>query len=318
MIDYNGLKKNILNQTGVVWTAEYIRNLANDMLGGAIFDPSSYDEKAQEAMRIVVRALEDDYQGFDVEEDVVELQVLPPNMQMSAKRGAEIATTAVKQSAQKIIEHFIVEDGGCWRIDPENPPSLENSYAIAAEALGLNEAADLISSSSSWIMGNVISELRQLHGESFDMSLVCKELDKTYNTVITTEVVFNSYKGKVVPGASFSIHKEAHYTKGIKDKDKYKAIIAAAANELTVRQFKKVLSALKSGREDILDDDMELMKVAEGGVKVEAPEFILIKKTGKFLKRKGALTKRSIEAYDMILQTKPTNAIIKDTERYFG
>jgi len=317
-MNYNSLKKRVLNATGLNWSAKYIKEVAEKMLKGEVFDPQDLETEAVKAFQIIVQALEDDYAGVTTSEEVFEVEPLPEEMRSAAKRGALITRTAIESTAIKLTEHFKRHEDH-WVVDPENPPTVPQSYEVASEALGLNAAAEMIGSASSWLTGNIASELRQLHGEDFDISLICDETGKSYNTMITSEVVFNAFKGRIVPGASFSLHKEAHYTKGLTDVEKVKAVIVAANNELTVKKFAKVCKAIVAGRKDLLEqgNDMDVIAIAEGGVKVEPRQFILIKKDGTFSVRKGELQTKTIKANHLILQIKPNNAIIKDSENFF-
>ena len=317
-MNYNNLKRRILNSTGLDWSAQYIREVAEKMLKGEQFDPKDLKGKTEDAFRLIVQALEDDYAGVETSTDVIEVEPIPSEMRVAAKRGAEITQVAIESVATKLIEHFVIQDDH-WVVDPENPPTVAQSYEVASEALGLNAAAQTIESASSWLTGNIVSELRQLHGEDFDISLICDQTGKSYNTMITSEVVFNAFKGRIVPGASFSLHKEAHYTKGMTDVEKTKAVIIAANNNLTVKKFAKVCRAVVAGKKHLLEHghDMDVIAIAEGGVKVEPRQFILIKDNGKFSLRKGELTPTTIKAYHLILQIKPTYAIIKDSNNFF-
>lgn len=106
---------------------------------------------------------------------------------------------------------FIVSDDGCCRINPDKPPSLNQSLVVVSNVLKLKDLGNVIDDKSSWMLGSIIASLEDFHGENFSVTQVCDATTKAYNTVATAVGVFRAFPTRYK--LSFSSHKEAHYAK---------------------------------------------------------------------------------------------------------
>jgi hypothetical protein len=144
---------------------------------------------------------------------------------------------------------FILNDGICT-INPKNPPQLIHSYQVVANVLKLRDLGGKIDDKSSWMLGSIINELKNYHGEAFEISQVCDQTTKTYNTVYTAEEVYKAFKNKRY-NVTFTHHKEAYFAK-IADEDKKLVLHKSEVFELTSKHVRSLCGIIKSIQDSTL------------------------------------------------------------------
>jgi hypothetical protein len=107
---------------------------------------------------------------------------------------------------------FIITDDGVCTINPKSPPTLAQSYEVVAKVLKLRDLAPKMDDKTSWMLGSIIDELENLHGEDFEVGQVAEATQKSLNTIWTTVSVYRAFKKKRYK-LSFTCHKEAFHQK---------------------------------------------------------------------------------------------------------
>lgn len=132
------------------------------------------------------------------------------------------AEVAIIQTLTASIDgHYLIGDRFQVVVNPEAVPTVQDSLQAAVKVLGFKEVTSRADDSSNWLLGNLIIAAEDFHGDSFNISQVCEETDKSYNTCATAVGVCKAY-GKSPFNLSFSHHKEAHYSKIDEDEEKNK------------------------------------------------------------------------------------------------
>jgi hypothetical protein len=109
-------------------------------------------------------------------------------------------------------DSFIITPDGVCTINPNKPPELVHAYQVVSNVLKLRDLGGVVDEKSSWMLGSIISSLRNHFGESFDPSQVAELTEKSYNTIYTAEKVYEAYKDKRF-NLPYSHHKEAFFIK---------------------------------------------------------------------------------------------------------
>jgi hypothetical protein len=129
---------------------------------------------------------------------------------------ADIVDSAAISLMQAMSEtetgSFLITEDGVCKINPNCPPSLEQSYEVVAKVIKLRELGPKMDDKTSWMLGSIIDELEALHGENFEVGQVCEATEKSLNTIQTTVSVYRAFKKKRY-NLSFSCHKEAFHQK---------------------------------------------------------------------------------------------------------
>lgn len=135
---------------------------------------------------------------------------LPKSEQADIIDNAAIALMQAMSSTES--GSFIITEDGVCKVNPNSPPTLEQSYEVVGKVIKLRELAPKMDDKTSWMLGSIIDELETLHGENFEVGQVCEATEKSANTILTTVSVYRAFKKKRY-NLSFSCHKEAFHQK---------------------------------------------------------------------------------------------------------
>jgi len=183
-----------------------IRQRIGQMVDNISLEPEKPSEEAQEES--VVESPKKEQES---------LEPLPVSEEDDIVEHAAISLMQA-MSETKTGSFIITEDGICT-INKSSPPSLIESYEVVANVLKLRDLAPKMEDKTSWMLGSIIDELENLHGENFEVGQVAETTDKSLNTIWTTVSVYRAFKKKRYK-LSFSSHKEAFHQK-IPDESKH-------------------------------------------------------------------------------------------------
>jgi hypothetical protein len=173
-------------------------------------------------------------------------------------------------SETKTGSFIITEDGVCT-INKNSPPSLIESYEVVANVLKLRSLAPKMEDKTSWMLGSIIDELENLHGENFEVGQVAETTDKSLNTIWTTVSVYRAFKKKRYK-LSFSSHKEAFHQK-IPDESKHLILHKAEVFKLGPKPIRHLACIVKT-----MGDDQVIKNIRS---KQQAEDLILAHKSNK-------------------------------------
>jgi hypothetical protein len=173
-------------------------------------------------------------------------------------------------SETKTGSFIITEDGVCT-INKNSPPSLIESYEVVANVLKLRILAPKLEDKTSWMLGSIIDELENLHGENFEVGQVAETTDKSLNTIWTTVSVYRAFKKKRYK-LSFSSHKEAFHQK-IPDESKHLILHKAEVFKLGPKPIRHLACIVKT-----MGDDQVIKNIRS---KQQAEDLILAHKSNK-------------------------------------
>jgi hypothetical protein len=200
------------------------------------------------------------------------LEVRDEEEQTSTLILNEDVSTAIIQTAGNVItqtfgDHFRITETGI-QINPQNPPDLEQSYKAVQMALSMKDSAAKLDNYSTWMLGNLIDELENLHGEDFNIGQIVDQSNKSYNTIITSLGVFRAFKTRRYQ-LSFSAHKEVHYSK-ITDDDKHFVLAIGEKLHLGTKTLRALCSLIRhNGRVELTDAVIENQDTLEELLKVK-------------------------------------------------
>ena len=166
---------------------------------------------------------------------------------------------------------FIITEEGICKINREAPPSLIQSYEVVANVLKLRSLAPKMEDKTSWMLGSIIDELEDLHGENFEVGQVAEATDKSLNTIWTTVSVYRAFKKKRYK-LSFSSHKEAFHQK-IPDESKHLILHKAEVFKLGPKPIRHLACIVKT-----MGDDQVIKNIRS---KQQAEDLILAHKSNK-------------------------------------
>jgi hypothetical protein len=124
---------------------------------------------------------------------------------------------------------------------------------------------------TSWMLGSIIDELENLHGENFEVGQVAETTDKSLNTIWTTVSVYRAFKKKRYK-LSFSSHKEAFHQK-IPDESKHLILHKAEVFKLGPKPIRHLACIVKT-----MGDDQVIKNIRS---KQQAEDLILAHKSNK-------------------------------------
>jgi len=150
--------------------------------------------------------------------------------------------------ADPVNNSFIVNIDGTCSINPDRPPELVHSYQVVANVLKLRDLGGKIDDKSSWMLGSIVHELRNFHGEAFEVGQVCNQTTAAYNTIYTAEEVFKAFKTKRY-ALPYTSHKEAYFA-AITDEQKHLVLHKAETYELTSKHVRSLCNIIKRMEDD--------------------------------------------------------------------
>lgn len=156
---------------------------------------------------------------------------------------------------------FIITEDGICKINRNSPPSLIQSYEVVANVLKLRSLAPKMEDKTSWMLGSIIDELEDLHGEEFEVGQVAEATDKSLNTIWTTVSVYRAFKKKRYK-LSFSSHKEAFHQK-IPDESKHLILHKAEVFKLGPKPIRHLACIVKTMGDDQVIKNIRSKQQAE-------------------------------------------------------
>jgi len=129
-------------------------------------------------------------------------------------------TKLVQRASNQLIQaminpeegYFMLDDKGVCLVNKNNPPTLEASYKAIMNVVKLGELKENLESSQCWMLGSMVIELEDLHGEAFNIGQVVSQDTRSYNTVQTATSVYREFRDKRY-NVHFTHHKEAWHIK---------------------------------------------------------------------------------------------------------
>ena len=247
---------------------------------------------------------------------ILPLDETNPFYEVVTKTASTIAGAAVREIGMEIVEHMQWNaEEKAFSVNSRNMPSLSEAENMIAKAMALNCASELMASESSWLVGNLISELRKIFGDNLDLSKVAGVTNKSYNLIVTSEKVFDRFRGCRIPGLTFTHHKEVMFQKHLEDEWREPILIAAKRNNLTCKDTRNLCNRFKGepgeDARDITDDEVKdfLLRNEPDNKKT----YILIEKEGERKRFTGAISDTMLERYDFILMIHPEIKVMKGT-----
>jgi hypothetical protein len=149
--------------------------------------------------------------------------------------------------------HFIIDEEGICTINQSNPPALTESYKVIGQVIQLHGLKDKLEDKTTWLLGSIINALENFHGEQFDLSQMCDNTSKSYNTMWTAAHVFKVFKHKRY-NLSFTHHKEVCFAK-ITDDQKSLILSKAETLALSARECRSLSVIVRENK-----DGSELVK----------------------------------------------------------
>lgn len=156
---------------------------------------------------------------------------------------------------------FIITEDGICKINRNSPPSLIQSYEVVANVLKLRSLAPKMEDKTSWMLGSIIDELEDLHGEDFEVGQVAEATEKSLNTIWTTVSVYRAFKKKRYK-LSFSSHKEAFHQK-IPDESKHLILHKAEVFKLGPKPIRHLACIVKTMENDQVIKNIRSKQQAE-------------------------------------------------------
>ncbi len=195
----------------------------------------------------------------------------PGELTGSVVISGDAANKLINALVDPTHDNFIIFDGICT-INPNNPPSIEHSYQVVADVLKLRDLGDTIDDKTSWLLGSIVDQLENFHGENFEIGQVCNQTTRSYNTIWTSREVYKAFKDKRY-NVSFTHHKEVFFAK-ISDDAKKLILHKAESYKLTCGHVRNLCSITKT-----MDGDTTV--IANIKSKNQAEDLILAYKNNK-------------------------------------
>ena len=125
---------------------------------------------------------------------------------------------------------------------------------MVANVLKLRDLGGKIDDKSSWMLGSIIHELRNFHGEAFEVGQICNQTTMAYNTIYTAEEVFKAFRDKRY-ALPFTSHKEAYFA-AISDEQRHLVLHKAETYELSSKHVRSLCNIIKR-----MDDDTTVRNI---------------------------------------------------------
>lgn len=155
-----------------------------------------------------------------------------------------VLETATKAFVHELGDWFFLEENAI-KINPTNPPSVDQCYTIGKRLLGMRNTANQLGEFSTWKLGAFLDACECYFGaDVFHISQFVEQTSRSYHTLVVCLSVFREF-GHERFDCSFSHHREAHYCKDLPKEDKLTALTLAAKHQLSMAPFKKLLSFAK-------------------------------------------------------------------------
>ena len=191
-------------------------------------------------------------------------QTIVPAVVQSDK---DVSTIIVAAAAGVLLrgglsDHFQYEESGRLVINPDNPPTLEQSLEMLRRTLEMKETSDKLENYSAWTLGMLGDQFESLHGDAYDPSLVMEATGKSYNTYITALTVYRA-RWADRRHLSFTHHKEVHYAKIDSEESKLWLLDTSEKLRLSVAQQRKLISFVRIYGHEQLDAEINEDTVPE-------------------------------------------------------
>ena len=159
------------------------------------------------------------------------------------------AVAIVSTLTHSFGEQFSVTDDMLIAINPNNVPSLADSYLVLSKILGFKDVTLRADDYSSWLLGAFVVACEAFFGENeFNASQVCEETGKAYNTIYQakeTHLQFAHCKRDL----TFSHHREMACMK-LSEKEKGIALDLAERLQVSCRDTRAIGNFLVRNKEE--------------------------------------------------------------------
>jgi hypothetical protein len=240
-----------------------------------------------------------------------ELDKAPPPLEIS------IVGSALETASDRLLNNFGYSAvSNQWEL--QGDIALGDGYRVLEDMMSLNAAAGLIKDESSWLIGNIATILEEKFGDEYDPSMMAKATGMTITTVYMNSEVFKAFRGRRVLGASYSMHKEVLFTRGLPVTEGLLVLREARDRAFTVKQTrylcKTVAGILRNpGNNEVLEITEDIVELSATGSGLHGVHrYFVIKSDGTPVEKTGTLAKNLIRTAQYICMTRPVMRIIKD------
>lgn len=148
---------------------------------------------------------------------------------------------------------LFVGNDGMMVINPENPPTLTESYEITNRLFLIKDAASKLEEFSCWQMGSWFDSCETTYGEEYSISQICNITEESYNKFVTYMNTFRAFRNKRYK-LSFTHHREAFYRK--LDEDAMHEVLGISEKlSLTCAEQRKLMTYCQNTGLEYLDEE---------------------------------------------------------------
>jgi hypothetical protein len=183
------------------------------------------------------------------------------------------AVTSLMTAMTNSGGNFIITEEGICSINPANPPTLIDSYAVVQNVLNFRDMSEVIDDKSAWFLGSIICNLENYFGEDFEIGQVCEQTSVAYNTMYKAVTVFRAYEGKRF-NLSFSHHAEAYFTK-IDNASRNDILTMAEKMNLNCKQVRSLCNIAKHEDGPLTVKSLDSKQEAEDLIKAHKSQKII-------------------------------------------
>jgi hypothetical protein len=222
----------------------------------------------------------------------------------------------MRTSTYQLSENFI-NNGKVWEIKKNSPPTEKQAGEIIAALMNLKGAANLLDDETSWMLGNIVAELRDFYGKDFSFGILSNLTSMAENLMRNAEMVFRAFRETRVRGLTFTHHKEVFYTKGLKQSTKIKVLRQALHLQLNAKEVRSLAKIAVTTGTEFLKEDKDPMDVMNAihTKPLKEQVFALITKRGLQQYSESELTDELRERADIIIKITPTLELIKNAQQ---
>lgn len=159
---------------------------------------ASYTGTVREKIRQMFEAIKD--RPDDQETD-------PMPLSENADIVNQAAISLIQAMSSNEAGSFIITNDGVCTINRACPPTLTASYEVVAKVVKLRELGPRLDDKTSWMLGSIIYELEELHGEDFNIGQIVDQTEKSYNTIWQMRETYKNFRDKRY-NLPYSHHKE--------------------------------------------------------------------------------------------------------------
>jgi hypothetical protein len=180
----------------------------------------------------------------------------------------DTVTEVIRRQVDMLSEVFDMDSNGLWRINPDNPPEVQDALKCV-EAINLcRNSADAVAQKSDWFLANIIDACEEYFGEEFEISQVVAMTNRSHVYLGQIRRAYKWVKEHGRVNLPITHHNEVVLRSGISDDDKMKILkmaeehgMSAAKTRKTVLQVQRI--GVEATEEQLLNEIREGVKPPE-------------------------------------------------------